>query len=171
MDLVRARGVDLDKIIDASDISDFDRTQVCPYFGYPDLKGDDGYYADMAAAGAGDAKGLRKLANGDAPMLLLHAKDDPIIPYDAQLPRDVAKASNLVLLGTDVGGHTGWPRGLDPRQHRWTFMIDLAIEFAVAALASKPFKVDLGDGPVFDANFQVRQTHRSRLAKAGKLPS
>ena len=67
---------------------------------------------------------------------------------------------------TKCGGHTGWPRGPDPRVHRWAFQSVLALDFALAARDSKPFAVDPGDGPIFDASRQVRQTERSRAAKA-----
>ena len=169
LDLLDARRVPLGPILDASSIDDFDRAQVCPFHGYPALTGADGYYADMAAAGAGDDAGLGKLARVAVPTLLVHGKDDPITPYEAQLPRELHASKHIVLLETDVGGHTGWPRGPDPREHRWRFMVDVAVEFAVAAHATRPFQLDVGDGPIFTREGMPRQTARSRAAKAGKL--
>ena len=167
LDLLARRDVDVGAILDAKSINDFDVAQVCPLFGYPSLTGPEGYYTDMAAAGAGDAAGLAKLSRVAVPTLLVHGADDPITPIAAQVPDDVPAAKNVVLLRTDVGGHTGWPRGADPREHRWRFMVDVAVDFAVAAHASRPFRVDVGDGPIFTKGGMPRQTPRSRAAAAG----
>ena len=48
-------------------------------------------------------------------------------------------------------------------------MVDVAVEFAVAAHATRPFQLDVGDGPIFTREGMPRQTARSRAANAGKL--
>lgn len=46
--------------------------------------------------------------NIDIPLLILHAKDDPICPY-SDIPLDeIKKKSNISLIATDSGGHLGW---------------------------------------------------------------
>lgn len=163
---LKRRGVPLGPILDAGSISAFDEAQVVPFARYPGLVGPGGYYGDMSAAGDGDGAGLAKLANLAVPGLVLHARDDPITPIEAQLPAAAAAAAaNLTVLSTASGGHTGWPRGPDPRRHKWRFMAELGVAFGFGALASRPFGVDVGDGPIFDENRMPRRTPRSRAAR------
>ena len=114
----------------AATISDFDGAMVAPYHGYRDVRA---YYEDMSAAGAGDAAGLAKLARGRAPLLAVHARDDPITAFETTLaPKIAAAAENVLLLVTKHGGHIGWPLGWRPAEKRWKFMGDVTMEFANA---------------------------------------
>jgi len=162
--LARRKRVDAAAVEACATISDFDTALVCPFHGYRGIAGPGGYYEDMSACGAGDAAGLRAFGNLATPLLLLHARDDPIVPYESVLADRVAEHDRVVLVTTASGGHTGWPRGRDPRVARWAFQTRLALDFALACRDSRPFRVDVGDGPIFDGKFQVRQTSRSRAA-------
>ncbi|KAJ8599184.1 hypothetical protein CTAYLR_007518 [Chrysophaeum taylorii] len=121
--------VDPRRIQRCSTVPEFDEAFVCRVHGYPALRA---YYDDMSAAGAGDEAGLAKFSNLGTPLLVLHAKDDPILPVEACLPDKIADASpHLTLLLTDVGGHVGWP--VAPiAKHRWGFMVEAALAFADA---------------------------------------
>ncbi|KAJ1453438.1 Alpha/Beta hydrolase protein [Pelagophyceae sp. CCMP2097] len=125
---LKARNVPLEPILQSSTVDGFDTTLVCAYHGYKDVEA---YYEDMAAAGAGDLKGLSRLKNLAVPLLVLHAKDDPITPFEACLAPLVSKASEHVFVcATRVGGHVGWPQGDAPGDHRWKFSTDVVLAFA-----------------------------------------
>lgn len=156
-----------DAIMATHTINAFDSTLVCPFNGYAGVAGSGGYYDDMSAAGRGNSEGFARLANVRAPTLVLHAKDDPIVPFASCLPEACAGAGAVVLLATETGGHAGWPRGRRPSTHRWGFMHGLCLDFVDAALATRPFQVDAGAGPVFDAEFQIRPAYR---AASGRGP-
>ena len=111
--------------------------------------------------GAGMTAGFRRLANVKTPTFILHAKDDPIVPFASCLPEACREAGHVVLLATESGGHAGWPRSRRPTDHRWGFMHGLCLDFVDAAVATKPFRVDSGEGPVFDADFQIRPAYRA----------
>ena len=129
-----------------------------------------GYYDDMSAAGRGDDRGFKRLANVKTPTFILHAKDDPIVPFASCLPEACREAGHVVLLATESGGHAGWPRSRRPADHRWGFMHGLCLDFVDAAVATKPFRVDSGEGPVFDADFQIRPAYRA-ASNRGPLDS
>ena len=40
-------------------------------------------------------------------------------------------------------------------------MHGLCLDFVDAAFATQPFKVDMNQGPVFDADFQIRPAYRA----------
>jgi predicted alpha/beta-fold hydrolase len=57
------------------------------------------------------------------PTLIIHAQDDPFIPFDSFRHPDIQSNSNVVLLAPEQGGHVGfisadregedrfWPKG------------------------------------------------------------
>ena len=151
----------VDDIMATHTIAAFDAALVCPFNGYAAIDCEGGYYDDMSAAGRGDAEGFKRLANVRTPTFILHARDDPIVPFASCLPEACQKAGHVVLLATESGGHAGWPRSRRPTDHRWGFMHGLCLDFVDAAVATQPFKVDMNQGPVFDADFQIRPAYRA----------
>ena len=151
----------VDDIMATHTIAAFDSALVCPFNGYEAIDCEGGYYDDMSAAGRGDAEGFRRLANVKTPTFVLHAKDDPIVPFASCLPQACQEAGHVVLLSTTSGGHAGWPRSRRPTDHRWGFMHGLCLDFVDAAVATQPFRVDMNQGPVFDADFQIRKPYRA----------
>lgn len=111
-------------------VTDIDRVCVCKYHDYDDVRD---YYADMSAAGRGDAAGLAKLQGvGPGPLLAVHAIDDPIAIFECCIPDKIRSTENVILLATTHGGHIGWPSGWSPSKRRWNFMVDVAMEFGAA---------------------------------------
>lgn len=111
----------------ASSVTDLDRAVIVPVNGYHDVHE---YYADMCAAGRGDAEGLKKLAGTAVPMLAVHAVDDPITVYETCLAPKAKETDNVLILTTVSGGHIGWPQGWRPSLKRWDFMTDISMTFA-----------------------------------------
>mmetsp|Transcript_44160 Transcript_44160/g.86638 ORF Transcript_44160/g.86638 Transcript_44160/m.86638 type:complete len:519 (-) Transcript_44160:235-1791(-) len=123
------RGVSPAFVEEIETVTDIDSRLVTKYHGYPDVRD---YYEDLSAAGRGDAAGREKLNGAAVPLLEVHAVDDPIAPYESCFASAVGDTENVALLATQHGGHIGWPQGMAPAGKRWSFMIDLAMEFAAA---------------------------------------
>lgn len=119
-------------VMGAGTVDAFDRTFVCYVHDYKTVLD---YYEDLSAAGHADEKGLAKFASLHTPLLVIHAKDDPIVPFESIVPELVVQASpRVVVMATRVGGHVGWPA--TPYQiHRWDFMISAALAFCETATA------------------------------------
>mmetsp|Transcript_22926 Transcript_22926/g.52727 ORF Transcript_22926/g.52727 Transcript_22926/m.52727 type:complete len:115 (-) Transcript_22926:734-1078(-) len=113
---------------------DIDRELVCKYNGYDNVQD---YYCDMSAAGRGDEKGIERLQGAAVPLLAVHAIDDPIAIFEVVLADEIEKTENVMLLATKHGGHIGWPQGTKPSENRWSFMMDIAMEFAAVAMEEK----------------------------------
>eukprot|EP00928_Gymnodinium_smaydae_P043370 TRINITY_DN29071_c0_g1_i1.p1 TRINITY_DN29071_c0_g1~~TRINITY_DN29071_c0_g1_i1.p1 ORF type:complete len:256 (+),score=36.05 TRINITY_DN29071_c0_g1_i1:681-1448(+) len=124
-----SRGITAHEVEQIKTVVDIDTKLVCKYHGYDNVRE---YYADMSAGGAGDDKGLARLAGTKVPLLAVHAIDDPIAVFEVTLPDKIAKTDNVILLATKHGGHIGWPRGFFPSKERWSFMLDIAADFAAA---------------------------------------
>lgn len=78
-------------------IRKFDDAYVAPLCGFRDSSD----YYERASA-------LRVIDRITVPVLIVHAKDDPLIPF-AQFERaEVIKNPNLTVLATDCGGHVGF---------------------------------------------------------------
>ena len=61
----------------------------------------------MSAGGRGDAAGLERLSSARVPLLVVHAIDDPIAPFEVALAEEIAATKNVLLLATKHGGHIG----------------------------------------------------------------
>lgn len=88
---------DFDRLRQARSFYEFDDAFTAPVHGFA---GADDYYTRSSSAQFIDR--IRK------PVLLLHAKDDPFVPFD-KVP---SRGSDMVTLGiTDTGGHVGFLEG------------------------------------------------------------
>jgi predicted alpha/beta-fold hydrolase len=98
-------------------IRQFDDAYVAPHCGFRDSAD----YYERASA-------LRVIDRISVPALIIHAKDDPIIPF-APLDRDEMKANpNVTVLATEQGGHVGFISGNAEGEDRfWSEM--QAVEF------------------------------------------
>uniref|UniRef100_G3PZ32 Phospholipase ABHD3 n=1 Tax=Gasterosteus aculeatus aculeatus TaxID=481459 RepID=G3PZ32_GASAC len=96
---------DIDHIMKAKTIREFDERFTSIMFGYPT---NDDYYHD--------ASPVHKLKSVQVPMLCLNAADDVFSPSHAIPVEAVKQNPNLAMLITCHGGHIGFLEGLWPRQ-------------------------------------------------------
>jgi len=78
-------------------IRKFDDAYVAPHCGFRDSAD----YYDRASA-------LRVIDRVQVPTLIVHAKDDPFIPFSQMERPEVASNSNISVLAPDQGGHVGF---------------------------------------------------------------
>ncbi|KAI4879834.1 hypothetical protein NFI96_016478 [Prochilodus magdalenae] len=118
---VLEKNYDIDHVMKAKTIREFDERFTSIMFGYPT---NDDYYRD--------ASPIHKLKSVQVPMLCLNAADDVFSPNHA-IPVDTVKQNpNLALLITYHGGHIGFLEGLWPRQS--TYMDRVFRQFAKAVI-------------------------------------
>ncbi|XP_018613203.1 phospholipase ABHD3 [Scleropages formosus] len=112
---------DIDYVMKAKTIREFDERFTSIMFGYPT---NEDYYRD--------ASPIHRLKSVQIPMLCLNAADDVFSPNHA-IPVEEAKQNpNLALLITCHGGHIGFLEGLWPRQS--TYMDRVFRQFAKAVI-------------------------------------
>ena len=121
------KGLTIQEVENTQSVRDIDTQLVCKYNGYKTVYD---YYEDMSAGGLGDGKGLKRLDGTKIPLLTVHAIDDPIAIFEVMLQDEIATTENVMLLATKHGGHIGWPTGMFPTKNRWSFMVDIALEYA-----------------------------------------
>ncbi|XP_078543559.1 phospholipase ABHD3 [Lissotriton helveticus] len=110
---------DIDHIMKARTIREFDTRLTSVMFGYPT---NDDYYRDASLC--------HKLKSVEIPVLFLNALDDALSPGYA-IPVESAKQNpHVALVLTHHGGHIGFLEGLWPRQ--CTYMDRLFSQFAQA---------------------------------------
>ncbi len=99
-------------------VRDYHEHVIVPMHGFRDA---DDYHVSQSAGPL-----LGRVAR---PTLMIHAKDDPMVPLSTVTPHTEAASSQVQLLLSDGGGHVGWLGGL--REEQWvnTWAIDRAIEF------------------------------------------
>ena len=78
-------------------IREFDHFYTAPHSGFTS---EDDYYER--------ASSLPYIPNIKLPSLIVHAKDDPMIPYDPLERPEVASNPNVLVIGTENGGHVGF---------------------------------------------------------------
>jgi len=89
--------VDVEQVRRGTYIYEFDRDLTAKVFGYPTVGA---YYRD--------ASSVDNLLKVRVPILIVHAKDDPIAPNEV-VPYDEAKANPYVFMAvTEWGGHLSW---------------------------------------------------------------
>jgi abhydrolase domain-containing protein 1/3 len=99
-----------------SSVEEYDTKLTMAHFGFSNLQE---YYVSL---GCKDS-----VSDVSVPMLVAHARDDPIVPADA-LPMELLKENkNIITMITDMGGHTGWLQGLNPMGPSW--FDDVALEW------------------------------------------
>ncbi|KAG7278403.1 LOW QUALITY PROTEIN: hypothetical protein CRUP_038566 [Coryphaenoides rupestris] len=121
---------DIDHVMKAKTIREFDERFTSIMFGYPT---NDDYYHD--------ASPVHRLKSVQVPMLCLNAADDVFSPSHA-IPVEAAKQNpNVALLITCHGGHIGFLEGLWPRQS--TYMDRVFKQFAKAVIEAGTLLTDL----------------------------
>lgn len=78
-------------------IRQFDAAYVVPHCGFQDVND---YYARASA--------LPHISRITTPTMIIHAKDDPFIPYHPFESREVTSNPNVLMIGTNRGGHVGF---------------------------------------------------------------
>ncbi|XP_037537713.1 phospholipase ABHD3 isoform X2 [Nematolebias whitei] len=112
---------DIDHVMKAKTIREFDERFTSIMFGYPT---NDDYYRD--------ASPVHKLESVQVPMLCLNAADDVFSPSHAIPVEAVKQNPHLALLITCHGGHIGFLEGLWPRQS--TYMDRVFKQYAKAVI-------------------------------------
>ena len=89
-------------------VKDFDELYTAPHWGFADAED---YYAK--------ASSLHFLANIGIPTLILHAQDDPLVPY-APLSRPERRANpNVLVVAPSHGGHVGFVSREGGKRRLW----------------------------------------------------
>lgn len=97
-------------------VEEYDSKITMRHFGFDNLKE---YYVSLGCK--------ESVGDVSVPMLVGHARDDPIVPMDA-LPLSALKENkNIITMITSMGGHTGWLQGLNPMGPSW--FDDVALEW------------------------------------------
>uniref|UniRef100_S4RYS8 Abhydrolase domain containing 3 n=1 Tax=Petromyzon marinus TaxID=7757 RepID=S4RYS8_PETMA len=118
---VLASKFDIEHIMKARTIREFDQRFTAPMFGFATI--DDYYHAASPA---------HAVATIRVPVLCLNAADDPFSPMHA-IPVEAARSNpRVALLVTSCGGHIGFLEGLVPRGR--SYMDRVFAEFTRAAL-------------------------------------
>jgi uncharacterized protein len=107
-------------------IRQFDDAYVAPHCGFRDSAD----YYERASA-------LRVIGRIVVPTLIIHAKDDPIIPY-APLDRPEVRANpNVTVLATEQGGHVGFISASVEGENRFWSEVR-AVEFVKLLASEQP---------------------------------
>jgi hypothetical protein len=78
-------------------IREFDNRFVAPHWGFRDAED---YYSKASALGL--------IAHIRIPTLILHAKDDPFIPFSPFEGREIKENPSVLLIASERGGHVGF---------------------------------------------------------------
>lgn len=89
--------IDLVRLEKVRTIRDFDEALTVPLGGYQDVA----EYYDKASA----ASGLRRIR---VPTLIIHSKDDPLLPWQPLAGESVRHNQHLIVVLTDCGGHAAF---------------------------------------------------------------
>jgi hypothetical protein len=94
----------LERLDDVKSVYEFDDKFTAPAFGFGDA---DNYYATQSSN--------QFLDRIRVPALLIHAKDDPLVPFEVYKHPALAQNPNLQLLAPEHGGHVGFISKTPPR--------------------------------------------------------
>jgi predicted alpha/beta-fold hydrolase len=104
-------------------VREFDDAITAPHFGYRDAED---YYEHAGAK--------RVVGQVRVPMLMITAKDDPFVPYEAFLKTDVEKNARVKFVTPERGGHCGFISRWEGTERFWAE--ERVVEF-VKQLAQK----------------------------------
>ncbi len=115
-------------------VREFDDAITAPQFGYKDAED---YYEHAGAKSV--------VGRVSVPMLMITAKDDPFVPYEAFLKTDVAKNTLVKFATPEHGGHCGFISRWQGAERFWAeervveFVAGLADNEKRPTLAGRPF--------------------------------
>jgi predicted alpha/beta-fold hydrolase len=89
-------------------VEQFDNQFVAPHFGFADAND---YYAK--------ASSRPLIGRIRIPTLIIHAKDDPFIPFDPLRDHSIASNPYVLLLGTEQGGHVAFVSASPGEERFW----------------------------------------------------
>jgi predicted alpha/beta-fold hydrolase len=89
-------------------VEQFDNRYVAPYFGFADAND---YYAQ--------ASSRPLIGRIRVPTLIIHAKDDPFIPFDPLRDPEIAANPYVLLIATDRGGHVAFVSSSSGEERFW----------------------------------------------------
>jgi uncharacterized protein len=89
-------------------VREFDDEITAPQFGYKDAED---YYEHAGAK--------RVVGQVSVPMLMITAKDDPFVPYEAFLKTDVEKNPRVKFVAPESGGHCGFISKWEGTERFW----------------------------------------------------
>jgi predicted alpha/beta-fold hydrolase len=98
-------------------IREFDDTYTAPHAGFRGVA----HYYERASA-------LRVIDRIELPTLIIHAKDDPFIPFSQFNSAELTGNPNIALLAPERGGHVGFIRGDAEGEARFWAEV-MAVEF------------------------------------------
>ena len=99
---------DASHLRDIKSVEEFDNRYVAPAFGFADASD---YYAKASA--------LRFIARIRIPTLIIHAQDDPFIPFTPLLDPSIAANPYVLLLAPEMGGHVAFLAKEGPNEDRF----------------------------------------------------
>jgi uncharacterized protein len=89
-------------------VREFDDAITAPQFGYKDAED---YYEHAGAKSV--------VGQVNVPMLMITAKDDPFVPYEAFLRTDVEKNARVKFVTPERGGHCGFISRWEGAERFW----------------------------------------------------
>jgi uncharacterized protein len=89
-------------------VREFDDEITAPHFGYKDAEG---YYEHAGAK--------RVIGEVSVPMLVMTAKDDPFVPYEALVRAGVGKHARVRFVAPEGGGHCGFISKWEGAERFW----------------------------------------------------
>jgi predicted alpha/beta-fold hydrolase len=89
-------------------VEQFDNRYVAPHFGFADAND---YYAQ--------ASSRPLIGSIRVPTLIIHAKDDPFIPYEPLRDPEIASNPYVLLLATERGGHVAFVSANSGEERFW----------------------------------------------------
>lgn len=108
---------DLRELARVRTIREFDQYFTAPHGGFKDV---DDYYTCSSS--------LRLMGNIRVPTLIIHAQDDPFVPFQSFRHPSLAHNSSIVLLAPTAGGHVGFV-GVDSNSEDRFWAENRTIEF------------------------------------------
>jgi uncharacterized protein len=89
-------------------VEQFDNQFVAPHFGFADAND---YYAQ--------ASSRPYIGRIRVPTLIIHAKDDPFIPFEPMLDPSIVSNPYVLLVATERGGHVAWVSASAGEERFW----------------------------------------------------
>lgn len=111
--LKESHGVNLEEVLKQTDIREFHKTFTMKMYGHKDIED---YFKTMRIHKS-------HIDGVQTPMLIVHAKDDPICAHKSVPVKTLASNPNIIVAETNRGGHMCWISGLKPERVRFTLNI------------------------------------------------